>query len=131
MSEWIRISDERSPYMETVIFYDGDNVWPGWDEGNVSLGEDLCWVCCDPAFSNRNEVTLLCGAKTPTHWMLLPEGPRSITHTYEQKCVIEQIQSCIGEIGRKYQGRPELWIHCLEVFLRKARERKSVTPNHH
>lgn len=68
MKEWIDIKDQRPPFMEMVIFFDGDNVWPGWDEGNAVSGEDVCYCCADPGF--REDAT------TPTHWMLLPEGPK-------------------------------------------------------
>ena len=65
-NDWVKISDQRPPFMEMVICWDGVNVWPGWDE---NAPEEHCYMCCaDPGMARDcNEAT---------HWMLLPEGPK-------------------------------------------------------
>lgn len=64
-NEWIKISDERPPWMEMVLCWDGRKVWPGWDENDPK--EHCYMVCADPG--------LCADSEEPTHWMLLPEGP--------------------------------------------------------
>lgn len=63
--EWVSVRDERPPFMEMVLFYDGENVWPGWDEAHPH--EDMSIVCADPGFEHTQD--------DPTHWMLFPDGP--------------------------------------------------------